>query len=65
MSKIVILNNNSESIKYLSKKDSNLNILFQRYASKWLFLELLKENFSSWDRYLLFCLFMNKKFRNT
>ena len=28
MSKIVILNNNSESIKYLAKKDSNLNILF-------------------------------------
>ena len=49
----------------ISFEMSNLNILFQRYASKWLFLELLKENFSSWDRYLLFCLFMNKKFRNT
>ena len=28
MSKIVLLNSNSESIKYLSKKDINLNILF-------------------------------------
>ena len=28
MSKIVLLNSNSESIKYLSKKDITLNILF-------------------------------------
>ena len=40
-------------------------IRFKRYANKWLILELVKENFNSWDRYLLFNLFMNKKLRNS
>ena len=39
-------------------------IRFQKYANKWLILELVKENFKSWDRYSLFNLFMNKKLRN-
>ena len=39
-------------------------IRFQKYANKWLILELIKENFKSWDRYSLFNLFMNKKLRN-
>ena len=43
---------------------TDLIIKFQRYANKWLILELIKENFKSWDRYLLFNLFMNKKLRN-
>ena len=42
---------------------SDLIIKFQRYLNKWLILELIKENFNSWDRYLLFNLFMNKKLR--
>ena len=37
---------------------------FHSYANKWLILELVKENFKSWDRYLLFSLFMNKKLRH-
>ena len=40
-------------------------IRFQKYATKWLILELIKRNFIFWDRYLLYNLFMNKKFRNT
>ena len=44
---------------------SDLIIKFHRYSNKWLILELIKENFKSWDRYLLFNLFMNKKLRNS
>ena len=41
----------------------NYNIIFQRYPSKWLLLELVKNNFLFWDRYLLFNLFLNKIIR--
>ena len=40
-------------------------IKFQKFSSKWLIFELIKNNFIFWDRYLLYVLFMNKKFRNT
>ena len=40
-------------------------IKFQKFSSKWLLFELVKNNFIFWDRYLLYVLFMNKKFRNT
>ena len=41
----------------------NYNIIFHRYLSKWLLLELVKNNFLFWDRYLLFNLFLNKIIR--
>ena len=44
---------------------TDLNIKFKRYCNKWLLLELVKENFNSWDRYLLFTLFINKFMRKS
>ena len=43
----------------------DFGIKFQKFSSKWLLFELVKNNFIFWDRYLLYVLFMNKKFRNT
>lgn len=43
----------------------DFGIKFQKFSSKWLIFELIKNNFIFWDRYLLYILFMNKKFRNT
>ena len=43
----------------------DFGIKFQKFSSKWLLYELVKNNFIFWDRYLLYVLFMNKKFRNT
>ena len=40
-------------------------IIFQKYANKWLIFELVKSKFILWDRYLLYSLFMTKKFRKT
>ena len=40
-------------------------IIFQQFTNKWLILELIKNNFIFWDRYLLYNLFLNKKLRNT
>ena len=44
---------------------SDYNTKFQRYCNKWLLLELIKENFKSWDKYLLFTLFLNKYLRKS
>ena len=44
---------------------SDYGIKFQKFSSKWLIYELVKNNFLFWDRYLLYSLFMNKKFRKT
>ena len=38
-------------------------VRFQKLVNKWIIFELIKNNFQSWDRYLLYNLFMNKKFR--
>ena len=38
-------------------------IRFQKFVNKWIIFELIKNNFQSWDRYLLYNLFMIKKFR--
>ena len=43
----------------------DFNITFQRYCNKWLLLEMVKENFKSWDRYILFSLFLNKFLRHS
>ena len=40
-------------------------IKFQKFTNKWIIFELIKSNFKSWDRYLLYNLFMIKKFRKT
>ena len=40
-------------------------VRFQKLVNKWIVFELIKNNFQSWDRYLLYNLFMNKKFRKT
>ena len=46
-------------------KIKTLGMNFKMFASKRLILELIKSNFISWDRYLLYMLFMNKDFRNS
>ena len=40
-------------------------IRFQKFVNKWIIFELIKNNFQFWDRYLLYNLFMIKKFRKT
>ena len=50
------------SINFLAE---DYGIKFQKFSSKWLIYELVKNNFILWDRYLLYSLFMNKKFRKT
>ena len=42
---------------------NNFGIKFQKFASKWIIFELIKNNFLYLDRYLLYSLFMNKKLR--
>ena len=44
---------------------AEFKIKFKRYCSKWLILELIKENFKCWDRYILFALFLNKYLRKS
>ena len=55
--KIVFPSINFQAIDY--------GIKFQKFSTKWLIYELVKNNFILWDRYLLYSLFMNKKFRKT
>ena len=49
----------------ISFQPEDYGLKFQKFSNKWLILELIKNNFIFWDRYLLYNLFMNKKFRNT
>ena len=46
-------------------KMDEFKIKFKRYCNKWLLLELVKENFNCWDRYILFTLFINKYLRKS
>ena len=49
----------------ISLKILNYGITFNKFLNKCVSLELIKNNFISWDRYILYNLFMYKKLRNT
>lgn len=49
----------------ISLKIQNYGITFNKFLSKCVSLELIKNNFIFWDRYILYNLFMYKKLRNT
>ena len=48
----------------ISLKINNFHLKFKKFLNKAVMFELIKNNFISWDRYLLYNLFMNKKLRN-
>ena len=49
----------------ITLKILNYGITFNKFLNKCVSLELIKNNFISWDRYILYNLFMYKNLRNT
>ena len=49
----------------ISLKIDNYEIKFNKFINKSIIFELIKNNFISWDRYLLYNLFMDKKLRKS
>jgi len=49
----------------ISLKIDNYEIKFNKFINKCIIFELIKNNFISWDRYILYNLFMDKKLRKS
>jgi len=49
----------------INLKIDNYGIEFNKFINKCIIFELIKNNFISWDRYLLYNLFMDKKLRKS